>query len=139
MALEQYVPPKLVIVEKEVYEIPFMLTVAGAAQLGYSSLRIPFPYKIIEIKMYFPDDAIGNVDVYWLTSNNDVVSAIAISAGTNPLLYLTLIPYFAGHADMIPLRLNITPLDVERYIKMHVVNGNAYATNMMSTVRIRRL
>ena len=136
---EIYVPPTLRAVEKESYEIPFIAPALLTGQNGYSSGSIDFPFKVTKIRMYFPDNAVYGIDVYWLTATTPAISTVAMSEGQNLFSPFSPVVRFIGHADIVTLYPNRVIEATHPYIKMHVVNNNAYAITLMGIVTIRRV
>jgi hypothetical protein len=139
MTESPYKPPAITISGEDEYSIPFILEAlaAGAQNTAVSSM-IPLSYRVTEIKVYFPDDAINNVRVYWLASNNGQGSTTTIPDGTNLIASFSGTTFLIGHADVITLRCSLAIESAKSFIKMHVLNNNAYAITIMGIIALRK-
>ena len=123
--------------EKE-YVLPFVLLglAAGAQSAVVQSVTTREEY-VVEIIMCFPDDAINNVEVYWLSSDSPDISTSTISTGENLLADWISPARIIGHAETIRLACNVPVPASARYVKMHVVNNNTYVVDIQGFVKLR--
>lgn len=118
------------IVLKPTYEIPLIGVVGANAQQGFTSGRITFPFRINGIVVIFGDDHIDNVLHYFLTDETNNVSAANISTGDNVIPPASPTPYFIGHSMIRKIRFIKDFPEGDLFLKVHVVNGNAWAINV---------
>lgn len=139
MTLPRYEAPLIEIEDKPEYEIPFIATIGATAQGTTVISGLSKPYKILEARMYFPDDAVNNVLIYWLIARDGEGSTTGIPTGDNMFSPFATLQWFIGHADLVTIRGNIDITVLDTGLKMHVINNNAYAITMMSILKIREL
>lgn len=117
--------------------MPFVVTIGAGAQ-GGQAIALPYlPCIVLGGTIYFPDNAIDNILVYFLESPDGSISTTGISGGEDLLTPETGTPYFIGHADAIHVTTHIPVESPIAYFKMHVVNNNAYAITIMGILTVR--
>lgn len=131
--------PKIVSYEELEYSFPFVLTgLAATSQNTVVVGTIPFTFRVLEITVFFPDDAINNIQVYFLVSDNPQGSTTTIPSGENLLAPFTPTQFLIGHAEKVTITCNALVSSNRSYIKMHIINNNTYAITLMGIVKIRK-
>lgn len=117
----------LIITLKPTYEIPLSGVIAATAQGGVASARLRKPFRIHDIIINFGDDHADAVLHYFLTSTNKNISTTNISIGDNVVPAESPTPYYIGHAVLRRVKIIKEFKAGRRFLKVHVVNNNAYA------------
>lgn len=140
MTESPFKPPLVLGIESQEYVLVFVLEGLGAGlQNTVVTSMIPLKYAVTKIETFFSDDAINNVRVYWLMSNNAQGSTTSIPDGSNLIAPFSAINFIIGHADLVSISANVLSETDKSYIKMHVINNNAYAVDIMGLVTIRKV
>lgn len=135
-----YQSPPVIVSDENIYSVVFVApALAANSQQTYVSSSLPYPVKVLEATVYFPDDAINNVRVYWLNSSNNQGSTTTIPDGTNLLSPYTSTGFLIGHAIQVSIPCYLEITNEKPFIKMHVVNNNAYATTLMGVIKFRKV
>ena len=134
-----YTAPKYELKAKRIAEIPFIATIGATAQLTILSDLISFPFVVRSILIDFSTDHINNVLHYVLLSTNRTTSTTSVPADTSAFTGLSGISYAIGDNREKRYFPNIEWRQTRSYIKVHVVNNNAYAVSVNATVTIEEL
>lgn len=117
--------------------IPFIAIVGANAQIGIIGNVPHTPYTVLGGIIYFPNDAVDNVQVRFLYASENTFSTTGISSGENLFVRGANTPFFVGHASSVNIQSHIKLEDPDNYLKMHVVNNNAYAITVMGILNVR--
>lgn len=111
---------------KPTYEVPMSGTIAANAQGGVASAKITKPFRINGVIITFGDDHINNVRHFLLTAENDNISTTSRSTGRNLVPPEAPTPYYIGHSVLRKIKAIREFSEGNRYLKVHIVNNNAY-------------
>jgi hypothetical protein len=134
-----YIAPRYSLTAKRTAEIPFMATVGAAAQLTILSDLISFPFVVRSILIDFGSDHVDRVLHYVLLSTNRTTSITVVPADTNAFTGLSTIGYAIGDNREKRFYPNVEWRQTRSYMKVHVINNNAYAVNVKVNVTIEEL
>jgi len=132
-----YRAPKIEVLQKKAYEIPFVQTVGATSQLTLISSLIPFLFKVIIVKIYFSANHANAVGHYILIGRNNQGSTTGIPEGENVLgPYVPLSP-LVGDNETIVLQPNYVWPELKGYVKVHVNNARPYTVQIKVLVTIQ--
>lgn len=134
-----YMSPEILFNRRRLINIPISGTIGATAQNSFSTSHIPFKYRIVKVRMYFRDDAVWNVLMYWFSSSNPQGSTANLPDGTNIFAYASNTPFFVSDGPPVEAECSYESNEDEHYIKLHVVNNNGYATNVNGVVTIEEV
>jgi hypothetical protein len=97
---------------------------------------ITFPYRITGLEVVFRNDAANLLQIYPLVSRDRTISAGAAPADTNLIAPFVPTAFLIGEGLIKRVKLNYQPDVDQTYIKIHGLNGCAYAQTISATVEI---
>jgi len=133
---QEYLAPKFSLVSKRMSELPFVSSIGASTWLTIITSPIAYPFRIIQAKMTFTDEARNLVQHSWFTSRNASVSTTTYPSGDNLFGKEMTIAYFIGKAIEKVVNCNIEITDVPSYIKMCTRNLNPYTYLINCTLTI---
>lgn len=111
---------------KPSYEVPLIGLIGANAQGGIASDIIDVPFRINGLVIVFGDDHVDNVLHYFLVDDTNSVDTTAMSTGRNIISPRSPYPYFIGHSMIRGIKVIREFPEGNYYLKVHVVNNNAY-------------
>jgi hypothetical protein len=131
-------PLKISLTGKKSYTIPLSGAVGAGPGVGQTLVAGPisFRYRIKGAEVVFRDDAANLLWVYLLTSRDTTTSPGGPPADTNLLAPFGPTSYLLGEGLIKRLPLDYSPEADQKYVKVHALNGCAYAQTINVTVEI---
>lgn len=140
MAYPVFKAPQLQFKEKLQFSIPFAQdTLNTGAQNTLISDYLPFPFRIIEVKMLFGFTTGNLLRYYWLVSGNNTGSTTGIPTGDNPFAYSGTVPYFVGEGIIRKEPCRYKDDTGKKYIKLHAVNNSGVAQAVAASIVIQKV
>jgi len=136
---QKYVAPKFELLTKRTVEIPFTSIINTLTHLTLVSGMIPYPFRILQCKMIFTDDANNLVQHAWLTSGNISVSTTGLPSGDNIFGVESPTAVFIGKGIIRRVNTNIEFISPRLYIKLYTYNGLGYAYRINCSIIIQEL
>lgn len=131
--------PKFKLETKRVAEIPFQGQVAAGVTLNLASGQITYPFRIIEVKMIFTDEAMNQVFHRWFVGTQGRVNPTGEPAGTNIFGRESPTARFNGRAVIRVVPCNIEFPTGRRYIVLHTDNTSPYQYDFVCSVTVQEL
>jgi hypothetical protein len=136
--------PDVITTPKRTVEIPFNAVVplrVGAlnGRVTLVSSLIPYPFRVLRIKMVFDEVALNNLFYRWFISTNAQTSATSPPAGDDLTATESPTPYFIGNNLIITANINQDFPSDRHYLKMYCENANLYAVQANATVILQEL
>lgn len=123
MGISTFKVPEFKLVSKRVSEIPFSGSIGTLTWLTLLSTKIPYPFRVVQAKMIFPDAANSLVRHYWH------VSPTPVSSTTQELLIENIFgrespnPFFIGKAVIKTVNCSVEYPAGNLYLILHTYNG----------------
>lgn len=124
---------------KPSYEVPLVGVCGANAQTAIVSGVIVNAFRINGAVVIFGDDHIDNVLHYLLVGDTNNISTTNISEGNNIIPPPSPSRFFIGHSMIRKIHVIREYPKGDKYIKCHVVNNNAYAININSSIIIEEV
>ena len=140
MAYPVFNTPEIQYPTKKQIVIPLAQAVlnAGAQQTLVSSL-ITFPFRIVQVKMFFSFTTQSLVRYYWLVSSSNDISNAGLPSGDNPFSGFGTLPYFVGEGIMRKEPCAYEDNVGKKYVKLHVQNNSPIAQPINASVVVQEL
>ena len=140
MAYPIFNTPEIQYPTKRQITIPLAQAVlnAGAQNTLVSSL-IPFPFRIVQVKMFFSFTTNNLVRYYWLVSSSNDISTTGVPSGDNPFSGVGTLPYFVGEGIMRKEVCSYEDKAGRKYVKLHTLNGSLVAQPINASVVVQEL
>ena len=132
-------PPKINLVIKKKYTLTLSGVVGAGPGVGQTLLAGPisFPFRITGAEVVFRSDTANLLFIYLLISRDTTTSAGGPPADTNLLSPFVPTAYLLGEGLIKRVSLDYSPESDQKYIKVHALNGCAYAQTISATVEIQ--
>ncbi|NVM22650.1 MAG: hypothetical protein HWN68_12835 [Desulfobacterales bacterium] len=137
--VERYTAPKFDLLDKRLVELNFEGLVGAGAHLTLPIPSISYPFRILQAKMVFTNEANNLVRVYWLTSTDNNPSTVAVPTGDNIFGKENPTQYFVGKAIIKRVNANVIIPDRNIFIKCHINNTLAYAYRVNNSLIIQEI
>jgi len=134
-----YKAPKFELFTKKVVEIQFTGSIGVGAYLTLVSSLITFPFRILQLKMIFGEEANNLVQHGWFLSGNSGVSVTGVPSGDNIASKESPNPFFIGKNILRVININIEVKEGRQYIKLYTYNANSYVYNINCSIVIQEL
>lgn len=136
--------PDVFTVSKRTVEIPFNVAVPARAGIvnGRATLvssLIPYPFRVLRIKMVFDEFALNNLFYRWFISTNATTSATSPPAGDDLTATESPTPYYIGNNQILIANIYQDYSSARHYLKMYVENANLAIVQANATVIIQEL
>lgn len=116
------------------------LNVAAGTYATSISGGLGFPYRIIEAKFYFLDDAVPDMRYYLYVGSSPSGSTTGMPEGSNVLSPYSGSGFIRGGQGMVKVEPMYDVTAERTYIKVHVFNNDAiYAVDYSAQVVVERL
>lgn len=134
-------PPKLNIILKKSYTIPLSGVVALGPGTGQTFVAGPinFRYRVKGAEVVFRDDTASLLWIYLLIARDTTTSPGGPPSDTNLLAPFGPTQYLLGEGLVKRVNLDYVPDSDQKYIKVHALNGCAYAQTINVTVEIEEV
>ena len=124
---------------KRTYNLALSGVVGAGPGVGVTLIGGPisFRYRIKEVEVIFRNDTVSLLWIYLLISRDTTTSTGGPPADTNLLAPFGPTAYLIGEGLVKRLILDYVPDTDQKYIKVHALNGCAYAQTINVTVKIQ--
>ena len=124
---------------KKTYNVALSGVVGAGPGVGVTLIGGPisFRFRIKEAEVVFRDDAASLLWIYLLISRDTTTSTGGPPSDTNLLAPFGPTAYLLGEGLIKRLILDYVPDEDQKYIKVHALNGCAYAQTINVTVKIQ--
>ena len=120
-------PPVYAPGARRVAELPFFGTVAAAGWLTIVTARIPYPFRITKVKMFFTQDAYDRIFHSWHVGPSTATPPGGPSTDPNIFARESPVSRFIGHAIIRVVDCDLQFAGGENYIKISTENTGPYA------------
>ena len=136
---KRYTAPKFDLLDKRTVELNFEGLVGANAHFTLPRAGISYPFRVLQAKMVFTNEANNLVRVYWLVSTDSSPSIVAVPTGDNVFGRENPVQYFVGKAIIKRVNANVKIPERNRYIKCHIHNTLPYAYRANNSLIIQEL
>jgi len=139
MRVPRFIIPEFALKPVRQVEIPFRIAVPT---LGYRSVvsgLVSYPFKVVQAKMVFSEEANNLVEHGWFTDINDGVSTTGPPPGDNIFGREGAGAYFTGKGVVKTANTNVEFPTYGLYIKFYTFNGCAYAYTANGSIVIQQI
>lgn len=135
----RFIIPRFKLLPKRMAELPFHGTVAASATLLVSSSRIFYPFKVVQAKMTFTEEANNLVQHSWYVTSSGAVTGTGAPPGINIFGRESPQAFFAGKSTVKKIDMNLEYPEGGLFIVLYTVNGCTYAYYVDASITIQAL
>ena len=139
MSIPVFRCPRFQVNDKRVFEVQFTGTLAAGAILTLVSNRIPFKFRVVQLKMFFSDEA-----NFWIRHRWFVGSGVSAPTTAPPTDYDIIASEsgeveFTGKGIIRVSACDFVSPDAGMYLKLYTVSSSPYAYTINASALIEEL
>ena len=134
-------PAKINLIPKRTYTVALSGVVGAGPNVGLTlvSSAITFRFRVVGAEIVFRNDTANLLRIYPLLSRDTTTSNINPPADTNLLAPFGSTTYLIGEGLIKRVKMDYVADPDQTYIKIHGLNGCAYAQTINATVEIEEV